>query len=130
MTTALDVLDFVLGYFWFLPQYPLAIAQYAESQPLEVCVWIVVSIVGVIALRRALGGRWLKPFIAVWIMPALLVCGAAGVWPWPYSIFAIFGVGHCATPGSSAICLGLNLTLVYGIAALWRKWRQRKKAIA
>ncbi len=118
----------VVVYFGFMPQYPLALWQWARDEPWMACAWIVIGTVGVLLLRRIRGARLVKPFIATWFMPGVLICGAAGLWPWPVTLWDTFGPALCSNVLSASICLGLNFLVVYGVVAGWRKIRSLKSA--
>jgi hypothetical protein len=116
----------VLVHFGFMPQYPLAVFEWFRGQPWEGLAWLTIGALGLLAFRKIRRRQFLKPFVAVWFMPGVMVCGAAGLWPWPVTLFDAFGPGMCSGPFTAATCLGLNLMSIYGLAAAWRWFRRRR----
>jgi hypothetical protein len=118
----------IIVYFGFMPQYPLTLWEWAHNEPWKAGAWIIIGVGGIVVFRRISGARFLKPFIAVWFMPGVLICGAAGLWPWPVTLEDTFGPAICSNVLSAGICLGLNFLVVFGVIAVWRKFRRWRSA--
>ena len=110
--------DFIATYFLFLPVYPLALIEQFSRGPMGLVAWFVVSILVAYLLVRFKQRTALKIFIAVWIMPGTIVCGAAAIAPWPLTIPYMFMVGGCTNFLSASITLVFNVILVFGFSFL------------
>ena len=117
------MIDVIGTYFLFLAIYPVAIAMYAVDMPYQFAAWLLMGIIGVWILWRFAATALYKGWIALWLMPATIICGAATLLPLPFAVWMLFGPGRCATVGSILLCFALNVMIVFGAAALWRKAR-------
>ena len=113
----------VIGvYFLFLIIYPVTFVGVAIFYPL----W---SVPGV--LVTYLLYRYVKPalpiWVALWLMPGTVICGAAAVIPLPVSALTALEPKGCSSPATLVICALLNLALVYGSRAVYPRIAGRFK---
>jgi len=120
-----ELLAYLGVHLWFFVWYPVVLWDLTVGDPWTMLAWFAIGALLTYAAHRFWRGVLLKPFIAVWFMPASIICGAASVWPLPFAVRLIFAPGRCATPASAALSFLLNCALLYGCVALVKKWRKR-----
>lgn len=117
--------DFIAAYFLFLPVYPLAVIENFSRGPLASIVWLAIAI---LAIFLSIKFEWIafkKTFIAIWVMPGTIVCGAATIAPWPLTVPYMFSEGDCVTIVSTLATLIFNFLLVFGSLMLINKFRNK-----
>ena len=117
------MIEVVGTYVLFLAVYPVAIAMYAVDTPGRFAGWFVVGLVTLYILL------WWRPpiaklWIALWFMPATIICGAATVSPLPFAVWSLFIPVRCASVASIFVCFALNTAVVFVVAWLWSKSRR------
>lgn len=118
--------EFIITYFLFLPFYPLAWIESFNRSFVLTTVWLLVSVVTIFFTGKLGFKKFRKIFIAVWVMPGTIVCGAATIAPWPLTLFYVSGKGSCTTVISALVTLLLNFILVFGFSRLIMKLRYNK----
>ncbi len=112
-----------------LPLYPVALAVELAEDPLLIVGWLLCGLV-VLELLRRFGGRHLRPvWFALWLMPGTIICGSGTFVPWPMATVAALRSSPCTTATSVLVCLGMNLTIVFAVVALYRMMRARRGRI-
>jgi hypothetical protein len=119
------MIEVVGTYLLFLVTYPAAIVMYAVDAPREYAVWFVLGIVTLYLLAR-----WRAPvaklWMALWFMPGTIICGAATLWPLPFTVWSLYVPVRCASVASVLVCLALNVALVFGVAWSWTRIRRTR----
>ena len=118
--------DFILAYFVFLPLYPVLIGTMFYDASFDIFLWIAIAIGIVYLLSKMKLYILRKFFIAIWIMPGTIVCGAGTIVPWPFTISYLYSNGGCVTLLSFTSTLGFNLIIVFGLAWVYSKWKIKR----
>ena len=109
-----EALEIFGVYFMFLVVYPLVFVGFAFLYPL----WSLPGLAMAFVLNR-----YFKPalpiWIALWLMPGTVTCGAAMIAPLPVTAVGLFDPKGCGSPSSLCVCALLNLGLVYGVRAAY-----------
>jgi hypothetical protein len=104
---------FYSSLFFFLPQYPLAVIGNFSRDWMVAAIWrgsyILVIFVAITYAYRLCR----KILISLWLMPGTIVCGAATIAPWPFTILYMFYEGGCVTVISTLVTLLFNFLIVF-----------------
>jgi len=117
--------DFIAAYFLFLPMYPLAVIDNFSSDYGISFLWLAIAIIGLFLAYKFDLSLFRKIFIAVWVMPGTIVCGAAGIMPWP---LALTWYGTCAGLFSISVTLIFNFILIFSFSFLISKVMGKRNA--
>ena len=116
------IFEVLAVYFLFLVVYPVAFVVVAIFNPL----WSVPGVAITYLLHR-----YAKPtlpiWVALWLMPGTVICGAAALIPLPVAALTAFRPGGCSSPATLVICALLNLALVYAFRAVYPRIAGRFK---
>ena len=115
----MHLFEVVAVYFMFLPIYPVTFVGEAIFSPL----WSVPGILVTFVLYR-FSKPLLPVWIALWLMPGTVICGAAAVIPLPVSALSALDPKGCTSPAALVVCALLNLSLVYAFRAIYLRFRR------
>lgn len=119
-------IEFLTMYLVGIVIYPFYLVYWFISTPLWLSVWLVVSAVVLVVLHKLGSLSWRKPFIAIWILPGTIICGAATVVPWPLAVSSFASGTGCTTSWALFSALVFNFIITYAVAYLWQtvkiKW--------
>jgi hypothetical protein len=121
----MHLFEVVAVYFVFLVTYPVSFIGTAIFYPM----WSVPGVVVTLGLWR-FSNRLLPIWVALWLMPGTVICGAAAVIPLPVAAQSALQPGGCSSPATLVVCALLNLLLAYRFRAIYSRLRRQplKKA--
>ena len=124
--------EFLITYFVGVVIYPFFVIFWGVSAPIYIGVWFFISVLGIYLLLRYKKPELLKIFVAFFIMPGTIICGAATSVPWPMAALSEQSGSGCTPVWALLSSLVFNFALVhlgfYFIGKI-KKMAARKKGI-
>ena len=123
--------EFLTTYIIGVVLYPLFIAYWGVSAPIYIGIWLVLCSAIFYLLLRFRKKEITKIFVAVFVLPGTIICGAATVVPWPMAVLSAQSGSGCTPIWALLISLVMNFIVVYTgayIVSKFKRWRQAKNA--
>jgi predicted membrane protein len=124
-------IEFLLTYIIGIILYPLFIAVWGVSAPIYIGVWVFLCTAFLYLFLRYRKRGIVKIFVAVFVLPSTVICGAATVVPWPIAILSAQSNSGCTPIWALLTSLVMNFIVVYigtYIVYRFKHWRQAKNA--
>ena len=122
-------LEFLSVYWLGVAIYPFYLWFWFISTPIWLVAWLVIGLLLTATLVRFALKKWLKFFVAIWVLPGTVICGAGSVAPWPFALMSLLASeGGCTPAWALVTALLFNLFLVFASAIVLQRFKLNRQA--